>query len=68
MPRALREKLQLQQRNASGRTYAIIRIRFPEGVDLQGEFNSGEPLTSIFKWVAEALQNPAIEFDLLLAG
>lgn len=46
--------------------FATIRIRLPEGVLLQGEFNAQEEVLSIHVWVAEQLRDPAREFELVL--
>lgn len=43
---------------------ALIRIRLPEGVLLQGSFKGKEPLVRIYEWVAECLREPNREFQL----
>ena len=37
-------------------TFAAVRVRLPEGILLQGEFNAGEPVSAIFEWVTDALR------------
>lgn len=46
-------------------THAVIRVRLPEGVVLQGEFNAGEPVSAIFNWVTSSLQSPELTYDLV---
>lgn len=41
MTRAYREKLAGGQKEQNNSTYAVVRIRLPEGLILQGEFNAG---------------------------
>ena len=49
MTRATRDKLKGQ---VPSRSYghATIRVRLPEGLVLQGEFNAGEPVAAVFEW------------------
>ncbi|GFR51063.1 hypothetical protein Agub_g13387 [Astrephomene gubernaculifera] len=44
---------------------ARVRVRFPEGVCLQGHFGASEPVSRIFHWVAASLRHPAMTFDLI---
>ncbi|KAF6259521.1 hypothetical protein COO60DRAFT_1513000 [Scenedesmus sp. NREL 46B-D3] len=44
---------------------ACVRVRFPEGVCLQGRFHTSEPLSSLFAWVTDSLTNPATTYELI---
>lgn len=35
---------------------ATVRVRFPEGVCLQGEFHGSEPTSAVFEWVSGCLR------------
>eukprot|EP00803_Ostreobium_quekettii_P004032 evm.model.scf_665.4 EVM.evm.TU.scf_665.4 scf_665:34511-37310(-) len=65
MTKAYREQLQAAKRGPPP-DHAVIRIRLPEGVLLQGEFGAREPLTSILEWVAEQARDPTRTFELYL--
>ncbi|GMH41518.1 hypothetical protein BSKO_09428 [Bryopsis sp. KO-2023] len=43
---------------------ALIRVRLPEGVLLQGSFQGKEPILRIHEWVSECLRDPSREFQL----
>lgn len=47
MTRAYREKLAGGQKEQNNCTFAVVRIRLPEGLILQGEFNAGPSLYQI---------------------
>eukprot|EP00887_Chlorella_sp_A99_P000826 scaffold5.g826.t1 len=64
MTRATRDKLRGAPDKGACR-WATIRVRFPEGVSLQGEFHAGEPLAALFAWVADALADPLNTYDLV---
>ncbi|KAL4859965.1 Plant UBX domain-containing protein 2 [Chlorella vulgaris] len=49
----------------SGGGFATIKVRFPEGLSLQGEFGAGEPLAALFAWVADCLSDPLNTFELV---
>lgn len=61
--RATREKAAaaLKRRYTAG----IMRFLFPDGIVLQGIFRPSEPTSSLYEFVAEALLDPAQEFELL---
>ncbi|KAJ9534494.1 hypothetical protein QJQ45_022152 [Haematococcus lacustris] len=40
----------------SGSRVATLRVRFPEGVCLQGCFAAQEPVTAVWEWVTQALR------------
>ncbi|EFN57494.1 hypothetical protein CHLNCDRAFT_143046 [Chlorella variabilis] len=65
MTRAMRERL----RGGPGRaaaTHATLKVRFPEGISLQGEFGAGEPVAAVFAWVADCLSDPLHTYELVL--
>lgn len=45
-------------------TSALIRVRLPEGVLLQGSFQGGELMIRIYEWVSECLRDPSRQFQL----
>ncbi|KAL3148606.1 hypothetical protein ABBQ38_014034 [Trebouxia sp. C0009 RCD-2024] len=66
MTRAYREKLAGGKTQKGMYIYAVIRVRLPEGLLLQGEFNAREPVTAIFEWVSDSLRDPGQTYDLIL--
>lgn len=44
--------------------YALIRVRFPDGVYLQGTFSVYEKLSQVFEFVQSCLKLESIEFKL----
>jgi UBX domain-containing protein 6 len=52
--------------SAAAATRARLRIRFPEGVVLQGDFGAGEPLTAVFEFVTGALRDAGSCYELVL--
>jgi UBX domain-containing protein 6 len=67
LTRATRERRDAQRRAALGPppTVATIRVRFPEGIALQGEFFPREPTVAVHAWVASALRDPLNTFELV---
>lgn len=63
MTRAQRERLKEPTKQFS---FATIRVRLPEGVMLQGEFNAEEPAIRIHEWLTEHLRDPTRPFELYL--
>ncbi|KAL4362634.1 hypothetical protein GQ457_04G009480 [Hibiscus cannabinus] len=63
IPKSYKEK----QAKAARRRYrrTIIRIQFPDGVVLQGEFAPWEPTSALYEFVSSALKEPCLEFELL---
>ncbi|XP_039036581.1 plant UBX domain-containing protein 2-like [Hibiscus syriacus] len=62
IPKSYKEK----QAKAGRRRYrTIIRIQFPDGVVLQGEFVPREPTSALYEFVSSALKEPCFEFELL---
>jgi len=64
--KAMREKDEIRERHVY--KYALIRIRFPDGIILQGTFSVYERLSAVREFVAENLADPCMEFDVLLPG
>ncbi|EIE24119.1 hypothetical protein COCSUDRAFT_47147 [Coccomyxa subellipsoidea C-169] len=65
MTRAYREKLASGHKEQAKVSFAVIRIRLPEGLILQGEFNAGEPVAAIFEWLTDSLRDPGATYDLI---
>lgn len=61
--RAMRER----EEKAALRKYrfTLIRIKFPDGLVLQGTFKINESLQDVRLFVCDALQDPFIEFNLV---
>ncbi|KAA6417747.1 MAG: hypothetical protein FRX49_12333 [Trebouxia sp. A1-2] len=66
MTRAYREKLAGGKTQKGAYIYAVIRVRVPEGLLLQGEFNAREPVTAVFEWVSDCLRDPSLTYELIL--
>ncbi|KAL0035323.1 hypothetical protein WJX77_000882 [Trebouxia sp. C0004] len=66
MTRAYREKLAGGKTQKGTYIYAVIRVRLPEGLLLQGEFNAREPVTTVFEWVSDCLRDPSLTYELIL--
>ncbi|KAG1674121.1 hypothetical protein FOA52_015751 [Chlamydomonas sp. UWO 241] len=67
MTRAMRER-DAYKAGGKRQTTATVRVRFPEGVCLQGTFGVGEQVASLFEWVSSALRSPAITYELVEPG
>eukprot|EP00053_Salpingoeca_punica_P014039 m.127423 g.127423 ORF g.127423 m.127423 type:complete len:499 (+) comp16365_c2_seq1:2236-3732(+) len=52
--RAMRE----QERRGRVYAYTVLRVRWPDGVLLQGTFQAYEPLSALYEFVRDALANP----------
>lgn len=63
IPKSYREKQMKAGRKRYNRT--MIRIQFPDGVVLQGVFAPWEPTTALYEFVATALKEPCLEFELM---
>ncbi|XP_026544649.1 UBX domain-containing protein 6 [Notechis scutatus] len=64
--KAMREKE--EQRELRRYNYTLLRIRFPDGYILQGTFYAREPVSALFHFVRETLQNDWLPFELLAPG
>ncbi|KAK3768354.1 hypothetical protein RRG08_031143 [Elysia crispata] len=60
--KAMRERD--EQRELRKYRYTLLRVRFPDGVILQGVFRANESMKSAFEFVRENLQNNWIPFHL----
>ncbi|KAK3133287.1 hypothetical protein QOZ80_6AG0534690 [Eleusine coracana subsp. coracana] len=63
VPKSYKEKQALAARQKYKQ--AVIRIQFPDGVILQGVFLPGESTGSLYEFVACALKQPGLEFELI---
>lgn len=67
LTKAMRERLQRQGDGTAVKpNFAMVKVRLPEGISLQGEFGQGEPVVAVFAWVADSLCDPLQTFDLVL--
>lgn len=64
--KAMRERE--EQRELRKYTYALLRVRLPDGCLLQGTFYARERLPALFEFVREALQEHWLPFELLASG
>jgi len=65
MTRAQRERLKGTDQKKTY-TFAVIRVRMPEGILLQGEFDGGESVFRIREWILEQLRDEWRPFEILL--
>ncbi|CAL5095857.1 unnamed protein product [Urochloa decumbens] len=63
IPKSYKEKLALAARQKYKQ--AVIRVQFPDRVILQGVFLPGEATGSLYEFVASALKQPGLEFELI---
>lgn len=61
--KAMREREEL--RTIQKYKFALIRVRFPDGVYLQGTFSVYEKLAQVYDFVQSCLKNDSIAFKLL---
>lgn len=64
--KAMRERE--EQRNLRMYRFALIRIKFPNGIYLQGTFNVYEKLCDVYQFVQSCLANESCEFNLSFSG
>ncbi|GFQ98824.1 UBX domain-containing protein 6 [Trichonephila clavata] len=64
--KAMRERDEIKELHMY--KYTLIRIRFPDGIILQGTFYVHERLSAVKQYVAENLNDPEREFYLMLPG
>lgn len=60
--KAMRDKEELRMINRY--RFALVRVRFPDGVYLQGTFNVYEKLSTVHEFVESCLKDEAAEFSL----
>lgn len=61
--KAMREREELRYINRY--KFALIRVRFPDGVYLQGTFSVYEKLGQVYEFVQSCLKNEGIDFKLI---
>lgn len=61
--KAMREKEELHVANQY--RYTLIRIRFPNGIYLQGTFSIFEKLSNVYEFVLSCLKDESLEFFLI---
>ena len=59
-------KEQLDKRTTTQYTFATVRVRLPEGVLLQGEFDAAESVVRIHEWIADQLRDASRPFEVFL--
>uniref|UniRef100_A0A182R5J6 UBX domain-containing protein n=1 Tax=Anopheles funestus TaxID=62324 RepID=A0A182R5J6_ANOFN len=64
--KAMREREELRTINRY--KFTLIRVRFPNGVYLQGTFNVYEKLGQVYEFVQSCLMHESAEFALVLPG
>ncbi|KAF7236644.1 UBX domain-containing protein 6 [Varanus komodoensis] len=64
--KAMRERE--EQREQRKYSYTLLRVRFPDGYILQGTFYAREPVSVLYQFVRETLQNDWLPFELLGPG
>lgn len=62
--KAMREREEL--RYIQRYRFALIRVRFPDGVYLQGTFSVYEKLELVYDFVRSCLNNEGLEFKLMI--
>lgn len=61
--KAMRERDEL--RYIQRYKFALIRVRFPDGVYLQGTFSVYDKLEQVYEFVRSCLNNESLEFKLM---
>ncbi|XP_049546471.1 UBX domain-containing protein 6 [Anopheles darlingi] len=64
--KAMREKEELRTINRY--RFSLLRVRFPNGVYLQGTFNVYEKLSQVYEFVQSCLMHESAEFSLIAPG
>lgn len=72
MTRAMRERLasgrrdpEAERRAEARARFALVRVRLPEGLLLEGEFNAREPVAAVRAWISDCLSDPLSTYDLI---
>lgn len=72
MTRAMRERLASGRRDPEAERraelrarYALVRVRLPEGLLLEGEFGAAEPVAAVRAWISDCLADPLSTYDLV---
>lgn len=61
--KAMREKHEIRMANRY--KFSLIRIRFPDGIYLQGTFSVYEAMSTVINFVAESIKHESAEFSLI---
>ncbi|XP_017033580.1 UBX domain-containing protein 6 [Drosophila kikkawai] len=61
--KAMRERE--EQRNLRMYRYALVRVKFPNGLFIQGTFNVFEKITDVFEFVQSCLADESLDFTLV---
>ncbi|XP_068145416.1 UBX domain-containing protein 6 [Drosophila tropicalis] len=61
--KAMRERE--EQRNLRMYRYSLVRVKFPNGLYIQGTFNVYEKISDIFEFVQSCLADETLEFNLI---
>ncbi|XP_017868439.1 PREDICTED: UBX domain-containing protein 6 [Drosophila arizonae] len=64
--KAMRERE--EQRTLRMYRYSLIRVKFPNGLYIQGTFNVYEKISDIFEFVQSCLADESLEFNLVSAS
>ncbi|XP_075165047.1 GDI interacting protein 3 [Haematobia irritans] len=64
--KAMRERE--EQRSLRMYKYALIRVKFPNGLYIQGTFNVYEKLSNVFEFVQSCLHDESMEFNLVASS
>ncbi|KAK3102614.1 hypothetical protein FSP39_012651 [Pinctada imbricata] len=64
--KAMRERD--EQRELRKYRFVLIRVKFPEGIILQGTFKAVDKLSNLFEFVRENMANDWMPFDLVSGG
>ncbi|KAH8269413.1 hypothetical protein KR018_002795 [Drosophila ironensis] len=66
MTKAMRERE--EQRNMRMYRYALVRVKFPNGLYIQGTFNVYEKISDVFEFVQSCLADESLGFNLVAAN
>ncbi|XP_030381044.1 UBX domain-containing protein 6 [Scaptodrosophila lebanonensis] len=64
--KAMRERE--EQRNLRMYRYSLVRVKFPNGLFIQGTFNVYEKISDIFEFVQSCLADESIDFNLVASS
>ncbi|EDV55115.1 UBX domain-containing protein 6 [Drosophila erecta] len=64
--KAMRERE--EQRNLRMYRYALIRVKFPNGLFIQGTFNVYEKIADVFEFVQSCLADESLDFSLVVTS
>ncbi|XP_032590603.1 UBX domain-containing protein 6 [Drosophila grimshawi] len=64
--KAMRERE--EQRNLRMYRYSLVRVKFPNGLLIQGTFNVYEKIADVFEFVQSCLADETLEFNLIASS